>query len=85
LQLLKTRVSTASYITNATSGNILCAAGAAVRSTAFMVVDEDGRRLLITRRTIRTLTTVHVEDTKRVVPFSETIEFEREREKVEGD
>ena len=28
---------------------------------------------------------VHIEDTKRVVPFSETTEFERGREREDGE
>ena len=50
-----------------------------------MVVDEDGSGLLITRRTIRTPIIGHVEDTKRVVPFSETIWLESEREMGVGE
>jgi len=80
-QLLKGRVSIAPYTTNTTLDSIPRAAGAAIRATTFVVVDEDDRGLLITRRTIRTPIISHVGDTKRVVPFSETIEFERERER----
>ena len=50
------------------------------------MVDGNDRGLLITRRTIRTPIIVHVEDTKRVVPFSETIDLrERERERDGGE
>ena len=47
-QLLNGRVSITSYTTNAMLSSIPLAASAAVRATTFMVVDEDGRGLLIT-------------------------------------
>jgi hypothetical protein len=53
-QLLKGRVSIMSRTTGVTSNSIPFATGAAGRATAIMVVDEDGRGLLIRRRTIRT-------------------------------
>jgi len=49
--------------------SIPLAAGATVRATTMMVVDENDGGLLITRRTIRTLIIVHAEDMKRVVPL----------------
>ena len=80
-QLLKGRVSITSCTANATPGNIPPTAGAGAFATKRAVVDEDGRGLLLTRSMIRTPIIVHAEDTKRVVPFSETIEFEFERER----
>ena len=48
------RVSMTSYTTDAASGSIPITAGAATRAaTAFMVVDENDRGLLTTRKTIR--------------------------------
>ena len=40
--------------------------------------------MLLTRSMIRTPIIVHAEDTKRVVPFSETIEFGFKRERKRG-
>lgn len=50
-----------SYTTKVTLSNILSAAGAGRRATAVVIVDENDRGLLITRRTIRAPIVVHVE------------------------
>ena len=72
---MKGGVSITSYTTNTTSGSVPIETVAIERAT--VMVDDNERGFLITRRTIRTPIIIHVEDTKRVVPFSETIGFER--------
>ena len=66
-QLLNGRVSTTSRTTNAMLSSIQGALALWIFYTA--VVDKDDRRLLITRRTVRTLIVVRGEDTKRAVPL----------------
>ena len=68
-QLMNNEVSITPYTTNATSSSIPLAAATRVVATGTVIVDEDTREYLITRRTIRTPMIVHAEITKGAVPL----------------